>query len=956
MPIEVSMTGSGEIGPVKTGWNVQEFATPVTPGDLAGGTGSVSFSAGAKDDSLFIVNNTITTIEPDLGTVSGVVKSVAQTGLNVNVGHDTQLSLLDAQKTIPALGAGGIVPAVDLCTQLSGRDKLLGLPSGLFYSLKGHSAGFDVDGVLATAEFESGLYQKYDPSSGTFYNVYYNDQSGLVWGNNFAIEDDKIWATKVVGDTFVTDTKRPSSRVAFKTLLTSNSVTSLSFGTYVPTNNQAGTGVTFTIDPISKKAIIDLKYTAADIVFLNGANQSIAGLDLTKELAVFIEYRRPVVGNTFVATIIVCNTSNYANKVTATVSYFSDVSRNYQWQLTGKVRSLYRTQDTGLPASGTAVTRRNYVKNPSFETNVAEWTATGATVAQSLAKAFSGTKSMLVAASAGGFVEQAITAPLVANEFYVATAMISAVTGSIGVQTRMTQYDAAGNVLKTNYGSVTAGAVGWWTTYNSDVILPQTVRVNVSYHCASGGQFYIDAVMLTEGTQSATYFDGSTTPTGGYTYAYDVNGYSVESVSLSDMSREYELAPTYVSSGTVEINGPVPAVTMNMWEYLQNACTAYGQEISLVDDILTVRDTGTNIIDISNIVASPTITPAMILSGRHVEMVYSNAYPIDNGELYSAREDSNRIISVKYNEIITTTVSVTGTPTVIYPPTRSTTPPNGAGQYCISASDGLQVGSLLWERYGGKLQVAISATVENAIDITLTGPTSTIPGVTGPFSLAYSDGGTQYGALSIKGSGVKTANQTLKLLTGADQTKVTQDVAKTITNPFVNTLEQAYDRGLWLAANASGPQVRLSGTISVNNVEAFGLVAGSLVFYRDSTYRITDATIGNLGVSFNAVRHVTVFDFDVRWYAGTVGDHDTVWLDKQTSDHTIQPYRERGELPTLYIVAEDTDGTPYITIYRDQADASLFLDTDGVPYYSDGFGQSGSLSIAIDTDLEPYYY
>ena len=890
MPIEVSMTGSGEIGPVKTGWNVQEFATPVTPGDLAGGTGQVTFSAGAKDDSLFIVNNDITIVEPDLGTISGVVKSVSQTGLNLNIGHNTQLALFDAEYYMPPLGSGGIYPAVDLCSQLSGRDKLLGLTSGLFYSLQGHSAGFNIDGVLATSEFESGSYQKYNPSTGQFYNVYYKDQSGVVWANNYTTEDGKLWSRNVVGDTFVTDTKRPSSRVAFKTLLTGNSVTTFSFGTYAITNNMSDNGVTFTVDPVSEKVYIDLKYTYGDILYLNGANQSIAGLDLTKELAVFIEYRRPAVGNTFVATIIVCNTSNYGNKVTATVSYFSDVTRNYQWGLTGKVRSLYRTQDTGLPASGTAVTRRNYVKNPSFETNVAEWTATNATVAQSAVKAFSGTKSMLVTASAGGFVEQPVTAPLIAGEFYTATAMISAVTGTIGVQSRMTQYDAAGNVLKTNYGSVTAGTVGWWTTYNSDVILPQTARVNVSYHCASGGQFYIDAVMLTEGTQSATYFDGFTTPTGGYTYAYDVDGYSVESVSLSDMSREFEASPTYTVASEVVVGDPVPGIKMNMWEYIQNACTAYGQEVSLVDNILTVRDTGAYVIDISNIVASPTITPAMILSGRHVEMVYSNAYPVDNGELYSAREDSNRIISVKYNEIITTTVSVTGSPTVIYPPTRSTTPPNSAGQYCISASDGLQVGSLLWEQYGGKLEVAISSTVENAIDITLTGPTSTIPGVTGPFSLAYSDGGTQYGALSIKGSGVKTSNQTLKLLTGADQTKVTQDVAKTITNPFVNTLEQAYDRGLWLAANASGPQVRLSGTISVNNVEAFGLVAGSLVFYRDSTYRIVDATIGNLGVSFNAVRHVTVGLFDSTWNLGTVGQHDSIWINKQTSDHIIRPY------------------------------------------------------------------
>ena len=111
MSIDISMTGSGTIGEIQPGWTVNEYATPVTPGETSGGTGQVNVSASANDDTLFIVNNAITTTEQSLGSISGVVKAVNQTGIGASFSHNTQLSLFDANLSIPALGAGGVVPA-----------------------------------------------------------------------------------------------------------------------------------------------------------------------------------------------------------------------------------------------------------------------------------------------------------------------------------------------------------------------------------------------------------------------------------------------------------------------------------------------------------------------------------------------------------------------------------------------------------------------------------------------------------------------------------------------------------------------------------------------------------------------------------------------------------------------------------------------------------------------------
>lgn len=282
----------------------------------------------------------------------------------------------------------------------------------------------------------------------------------------------------------------------------------------------------------------------------------------------------------------------------------------------------------------------------------------------------------------------------------------------------------------------------------------------------------------------------------------------------------------------------------------------------------------------------------MVLGGRNVEMVYSQSRNAFYDSFYDARADSNRVLSVKANETVVTTVTLNGTPSVLTQPKRRVTAPTGTmpiNQYVVSGATGTVITADQWEDYGGSLKIAISPTVPNSADITLVGPTADIPGNAGPYKLAYTASGTDYAALNIGGSGVLISNQTLKLQTGADPLKVTNEVAKTVTNPFIDTLQRAYDRGIWTASTAAGPTVTLSGSIPVSALSSFGITAGSLVSYRDSIYRITDCTIGNLGVNFTAVRHVTVEDVDTVWAGETVGDFDAAWSDNDVSDTSIMP-------------------------------------------------------------------
>lgn len=779
MGIEIAMTGSGELGPLAPGWSVQEYATPVTIGETAGGTGNVSFTAAARDDSLFVINNNITTTEQTLGSISGVVKSVSQTGLNVSVNHNTSLSIFDATKDIPALGAGGIYPALDLCNQLSTRQVLLTQPEGHFYSLGGHSAGFDSDGFIVESEISTGSYQQYSQQSGQYYTAYFRQQYGIIWADSFDIINNKIWATNVAGDCFANNPGIRTSRLAFKTLLNGENVDWGFSALPDDSNTSQGQDIFLTINYASNSFTIYGKFRNAGLLQSFTQSYDMGTLiNKDEELAVFIEYIRPTsTAGSYSYKVTVCNTSNYG--VTGTLTQTMQTAFPYYnegWYLVGNVRSVYRHQGENLDA---------------------------------------------------------------------------------------------------------------WVI------------------------------------------------------------------------QEYELDETYVVDSTVVIGNPVPAQPgANMWEYLQAACSAYEYEMASIDGMIVVRDVGSHVIDIDN-QTTPTISPNITLSGRSVEVGYTNAVSIVNKEIYNARSDNNRVISVKAGESITTTVEISGTPAIVYLPTPSYYPQSGVGEYAISYSTGAQVPQKAWADGGGKLEVNINPDNPNAIDIVLTGPAISAnfgpSGVTypEPYKLAYaSSSNTDYAALSITATGVKTTPQKIKIYTAADHDKVAQDIAKTIINPFVSTKTQAYDRGMWAIVEASGPRVTMSGSLPVSVAQSFGTVAGSLIHYRDSIYRITDTTIGNLVMSFNAVRHVTVEDFDAVWNGYTVGNHDLTWAGYDTSDQVIAPLRFVGDDESVLMFL-DTDVNPYFD-FTGEPEISVFQDTDTNPYYQDGGNLDGEDEIRLDTDANPY--
>jgi hypothetical protein len=753
MPLNITNTGTGPsqrkgtIGPVVGGWSEQEFATPVSPAETAGGTGMLSYSAGENEESLLIINNAVTATHTDavrpLGSVDGVIRTVAQTGLNVSMTQDNKLAQFDTDRTIPPIGAASVPVALRLADLLVNEGSGFNGTSGYFWSLDGHEVGFDPDGVRVQPESSVQEYQKYNPATGELESsgpiVTFQ---GTLNSGGFTVFNDTLYATDVTGDSFVLE----SAPGVFSGLQTS-----------------------------STKMILMGK------ILLDGQDFELVLQGLPYGPA----------------------DGDYAQTITCSIDYSADTMTISVERRTGGTITV--TTDTTSIASldrDTELAFRFY------------WT-------------YAGLPSAL---------------PPV-------------------------EYSTSFSLCNTSdYATIVAVDVDNYAADNPG---------------SSLSPLWFDPWTITGNVRALWYRFGLETTTNPVTWPVGER-----------QDWETGTPSTIIVDGPETAGPPALGFTGNVWQYLQNACTAYGWEIGLEGDQITSRPIGGRFLNITNYAPTPTVTPTTTFTGRQVNVEYTNAALSFGGELYNAREDDNRVISVGAGEVTTVVVAQDDVfPIVAIDPIRVTTFVPGQGTYFVIDSTGLPIVADQWEDYGGSVTVALNPDIAGGIQVTVTGPSEEIPSTTGPYSLAVSDGSNQYAALSILGSGVIADRETLELLTGADPSKTPQQIATTIVNPFIATLEQAYDSGIWATVDASGPRVSFNVTIPINALQGFGQTAGSLVNWGQSTYRVVSASVGSLGATLECVRHVTVGQFDDVWNGLDVDDHDTVWDSYICEDQRIIPYK-----------------------------------------------------------------
>lgn len=159
-----------------------------------------------------------------------------------------------------------------------------------------------------------------------------------------------------------------------------------------------------------------------------------------------------------------------------------------------------------------ATTNTNLITNPNFESGLnTGWALfNGATIANSAAQAYQGTKSLAVTTTAGANrgAQTSLITPLTVGVVYTVSAYLFVPVGKT-ITCEVDTYTAGGAFVAA-HGFPTAVGNGAWqrvtVTWTQDATATQAI---VFFYLNGATTFYIDAVQLEAGSVATPYFDGN---------------------------------------------------------------------------------------------------------------------------------------------------------------------------------------------------------------------------------------------------------------------------------------------------------------------------------------------------------------------------------------------------------------------------------------------------------------
>lgn len=332
-----------------------------------------------------------------------------------------------------------------------------------------------------------------------------------------------------------------------------------------------------------------------------------------------------------------------------------------------------------------------------------------------------------------------------------------------------------------------------------------------------------------------------------------------------------------------------PGWSDSVWTKLNELCVAHNVEIGIDEGAIVVRDIGTGTLETEDFTP---ISRSISAEGasRFVDVQYTNA-TAGVGTVYDAATDGQgRTFDISPGEFKTEILQTQNYPVALQSLIRTQEVTVSGGAYFLSAADNLPVAANQLEAFGGSVTATINPDIPGAIDLNIRGPIAAIPGVPAPYRIAVSDGSTAYPALKIVGIGVFTNPEIVRLSTGADWSRVTtSDSSSALSNSFISTRAQAFDRGAWSAFKAAGPNSLVTLSVSYENSNGFGLTAGSTFRYRDAIWRVESVSFNAMSVQVTASYFTRVGDFEARWGSSTVYEVEDFWQDYSVKDTRIRP-------------------------------------------------------------------
>lgn len=250
----------------------------------------------------------------------------------------------------------------------------------------------------------------------------------------------------------------------------------------------------------------------------------------------------------------------------------------------------------------------------------------------------------------------------------------------------------------------------------------------------------------------------------------------------------------------------------------------------------------------------------------------------------------NRTFSIEVAETKTETVDTNNFPYRILQPIRTATvtQANSAGYYFLIGSDNLPVQLDQFEAYGGSVTVSANPDTPGAIDIKMVGPSSAIPGVPAPYTIGISDGSTTRGAFSILANGITSDPKTLKLSTGVDWSKVSEESSgSALRNSYVSSLHNAYSVGLQAVPYYQGSIPELKVSIPYSDTSGFISTIGTRHEFMESMWTVVGVEFGEIEAQLTMVQTTTVGEVNARYSGLTVGQINEFWEGYKMKDMAV---------------------------------------------------------------------
>lgn len=342
---------------------------------------------------------------------------------------------------------------------------------------------------------------------------------------------------------------------------------------------------------------------------------------------------------------------------------------------------------------------------------------------------------------------------------------------------------------------------------------------------------------------------------------------------------------TYSYDATSDPHVILPAWSGDVWTKLKEICTAHGIEIYLDEDTIHVDDVGSRTITFDN--NTPLrVEPVSLFGGR--EIVITAQHPTAGGGTVFDAGLANTRYQIDVGQRKTVYASTTNYPVTVDPLVPTSVLPVLPGQYYVLDNAGLNVTPSAWVAAGASVTAFIT-NVPGQIGFILQGPNTAISGFSGPFTFADSLATTGSPALTLTGTGVFTNPEEITFQTGANESKVTQQTARTIRNIAIDTLDRLYQRAPLAIDEVSGFNTTVSFQMPTSDLLGFGATLGAVVTAQGSKWRITKVSFGVLTADITAVSFNSIDDIDTATTGLTIDQRDAIWTGYSIDDRSVKP-------------------------------------------------------------------